>query len=94
MTTNTAFPPLRQSAAHTWFEAHLRELTSRAHAFVRRLPRNDREEAVAEVLGQIFAYTVRAAARGKLHLLTPFTLVSFFGRAYCAGVTDHLKTGQ
>ena len=85
MSTAIASTQLTPSAGHVWFEQHLPELTSRCQLFVQRLPRAEREEAVAEILGQIFSYTVRAADRGKLHLLTPFTLVSFFGRAYCQG---------
>ena len=73
------------SAGHVWFEQYLPELASRTRAYVRRLPPAQHEEAVAEILAQLFAYTVRAADRGKLHLLTPFTLVSFFGRAYYQG---------
>ncbi len=74
-----------QSAGHDWFERHLPELTSRCRAFLRRVPVHTREEAQAEILASIFQYVLRADRRGKLHALTPFTLVSFFGRGVCQG---------
>jgi hypothetical protein len=74
-----------RSSGHDWFERHLPELASRCRAFMRRVPSHDREEAQAETLGSIFQYVLRAAERGKLSALTPFTLVSFFGRGVCEG---------
>lgn len=74
-----------RSAGHNWFERHLPELTSRCRAFTRRVPDHVREEAQAEILASIFQYVLRAERRGKLSALTPFTLVSFFGRAFCDG---------
>lgn len=74
-----------QSAAHLWFDEHLAELRRRCRQFSRRFPRHERDEAVAEMLANIFRYALRAEPRGKLHLLTPCTMVSFFGRAYGAG---------
>jgi hypothetical protein len=83
--------PIRPTAAHQWFEQRLPELVSRCQAFMRCVPRAEREEAQAEVLAQSFRYVVGAEQRGKLHRLTPFTLVSFFGRSYRAGC---LMTGS
>lgn len=80
-TTTTA----GRSAAHVWFDEHLADLRRQCRQFVRRLPRHDRDEATAEILARIFQYALRAEPRGKLRLLTPFTMVCFFGRAYCAG---------
>ena len=74
-----------RSAGHDWFERHRPELTSRSRAFTRRVPDHVREEAQAEILASIFQYVLRAERRGKLPALTPFTLVSFFGRAFCDG---------
>ena len=85
MTAITTAATTATSPAHRWFENRLHELTRRAWRFARRLPRGEREEAVAEILAQIFDYTLRAAARGKLHMLTPPTLVYFYGRGYMQG---------
>ncbi|MCH8805947.1 MAG: hypothetical protein IH986_07650 [Planctomycetes bacterium] len=76
--------PIR-TAAHAWFDQHLPELTSRCNAYFRRRPALEREEAVADVVASVFRYVLGAETRGKLHLLTPFTLVSFFARGYCEG---------
>ncbi len=85
MSTALVSTEVAPTAGHAWFQQRLVELTSRVRVFVLRLPQAQREEAVAEILGQIFAYTVRAGIRGKLALLTPFTLVSFFGRSHMRG---------
>ena len=74
-----------RSAGHDWFEQRLPELISRCRAFTRRVPDHVREEAQAEILASIFQYVLRAERRGKLSALTSFTLVSFFGRAFCDG---------
>ncbi|MHC4066333.1 MAG: hypothetical protein ACYSUI_17790, partial [Planctomycetota bacterium] len=37
------------------------------------------------MLAQAFRYVLSAEARGKLHLLTPCSLIAFFGRGYCVG---------
>lgn len=74
-----------QSAAHLWFDEHLAELRRRCRQFVRRFPRHERDEAVAEMLGQIWQYARGAERRRVLQRLTPFTLVQFFGRRYAAG---------
>ena len=76
---------LPSSPAHAWFDRHLSELTRRCRRHFRNLPAVEREEMVAETLAGIFLYTVRAAARGKLRHLTPYTLVWFFGRSCQAG---------
>ena len=73
------------TTAHAWFTEYLSELTRRAQGFARRFARRHRDDAVADIPGQIFRYSLSAAARGKLALLTPFALVSFFGRAHAAG---------
>ena len=74
-----------RSAGHDWFERHLPELISRCRAFLRRVPDHVREEAQAETLASIFQYVLNAERRGKLSALTPFTLVSCFGRGVCLG---------
>ena len=85
MSTLTITPKITASPAHAWFEQHLPELQSRARVFVRRLPPGRRQDAKAEILAQIWRYVLSASRRGKLALLTPFTLISFFGRSYVAG---------
>ena len=85
MTTLSVLPSAPPTTAHAWFSENLTELTRRAQAFARRFPRRPGDDAVADILGQIFRYSLSAATRGKLALLTPFTLVSFFGRAYASG---------
>lgn len=74
-----------RTAAHVWYEAHLPELTRRCRAFTYRLPSFVREEAQAEILAGILVYLLSAERRGKLHAVTPFSLVSFYGRAFCDG---------
>ena len=76
--------PIR-TAAHAWFDQNLPELTSRCNAYFRHRPALEREEATADTLAAVFRYAIGAEARGKLSLLTCYTLVSFFGRAYCEG---------
>jgi hypothetical protein len=78
-------PPAQISPAHVWFSQHLSELRSRAKVFAAQLGRNERDEAVAEIVAQTWKFVLSAARRGKLARLTPFTLVQFFGRAYVAG---------
>lgn len=85
MSTLSVIPSSQPSSAQAWFQQHLPEITSRAAVFARRLRRGQRDEAVAEILAQVWKYAVSAAARGVLARLTPFTLVSFFGRGYAAG---------
>ena len=85
MTTLQALPGVPPTTAHAWFIENLSELTGRARALARRFARGQRDDAAADILGQVFRYSLSAATRGKLHLLTPFTLVSFFGRAYASG---------
>jgi hypothetical protein len=85
MTTIPIPSQCARPAAHVWYEARLPELTRRCRAFTYRLPRFVREEAQAEILAGIFEYLLSAERRGKLHALTPFSLVSFFGRAFCGG---------
>ena len=85
MTTLSVLPSAPPTTAHAWFTENLSELTRRAQTFARRFARGQRDDAVAEILGQIFRYSLSAATRGKLHLLTPFTLVWFFGRGYASG---------
>jgi hypothetical protein len=70
MTTLQVLPSAPLTTAHVWFTENLPELTRRAQVFARRFPRSHRDDA---------------AARGKLARLTPFTLVSFFGRGYASG---------
>jgi hypothetical protein len=60
-------------------------LYSRCRTFFRELSPEEREEATAETVASAFKYALSAAARGKLQLLTPYTLVSFFGRSYHDG---------
>jgi hypothetical protein len=85
MSTLTVSPASSVSSAHTWFEEHYAELHSRARVFARRLPHGQREDAVSEILAQVWRYTLSAAVRNKLSQLTPFTLVQFFGRNFAAG---------
>jgi len=73
------------SIVDSWFDRHLPELTQRCRSYFRSLPTVERDEAMAETLAGIFLYTMRAAARGKLRRLTPYTLVWFFGRSCRAG---------
>ena len=73
------------SQVHAWFNQHGPDLTRRCRIFFRRLRPDDREEAVADTLASIFKYAARAATRGKLQYLTPFTLVMFFGRLFWSG---------
>ena len=72
-------------AAHVWYERHLAELTRRCQTYFRGLPLYEREEATAETLASVLKYAIGAAARGKLQVLTPYTLVLFFGRAFLEG---------
>ena len=85
MSTATATCKLPRSAGHLWFETHLPELTRRCRTWARRLPRDEGEEATAEVLAQAFRCVLSAEARGKLHRLTTGSLIRFFGRAYRVG---------
>jgi len=85
MTTLNVVPGPAPASAAAWFTENLSELTRRAQTFARRFPRSHRDDAVADILGQVFRYSLSAATRGKLALLTPFTLVSFFGRGYASG---------
>lgn len=85
MATSPLSLPLRRTAAHAWFEKHLPELSSRCNSFFRQKQASERDEAVADVLARVFEYAINAEPRGKLHRLTPFTLVSFFARAFCEG---------
>ena len=85
MSTLPVAPRIQHSPGHVWFTEHLPELTPHAKLFAARFRRRERDEAVAEILGQVLRYCLSAARRGKLHLLTPYTLVSFFGRGYAAG---------
>ena len=75
----------QSSVVHAWFDSNLAELTHRCNFEFRRLPFVDREEAVAETIAAIFQHAARAAVRGKLRRLTPYTLVLFFGRLCRAG---------
>ena len=85
MSTTTATRCANRSAAHRWFEDHLPELSSRCRALVHSLRCGDVEEAMSEVLAQSFQYVLAAEPRGVLDRLTPFSLVSFFGRGYRTG---------
>ena len=85
MSTATTLAPLPHSNARVWFERHLPELYSRCRTFFRELSPEEREEATAETVASAFKYALSAAGRGKLQLLTPYTLVSFFGRSYHDG---------
>jgi hypothetical protein len=73
------------SPAHAWFEQHLPELTNRAAVFVRRFPRGQRDDAVAENLALVWKFVLSAAAHGNLARLTTFTVITFAGRSYAAG---------
>ena len=84
-TIATTVYQLQPSAAHVWYERHLAELTGRCQTYFRGLPLHEREEATAETLASVLKYAIGAAARGKLQLLTPYTLVLFFGRAFLEG---------
>jgi hypothetical protein len=57
----------------------------RSQTFTNYLPAAEREEARAEVIAQAYQYVVNAERRGRLHRLTPLTLLAFFGRSYQAG---------
>lgn len=75
----------RANCGRAWFDDHLAEILARCRLFVRRLPRGERQDGVADIVASIFRYVVKAEYRGKLRLLTPFTLVWYFGRSYCLG---------
>ncbi|HUU96072.1 MAG TPA: hypothetical protein VM487_10060 [Phycisphaerae bacterium] len=85
MSTSPAVGPIPRSDAHRWFDHHLPELIRRARLFARRLPRGERDEAVAEILAMMFRYVFSAAVRGKLRVLTAPALVRFYCWAYLDG---------
>lgn len=58
---------------------------SRCHGYFHFLPPIEQEEAEQETLAAIVQYVTRAAERGKLQRLTPYTLIVFFGRLCKAG---------
>ena len=85
MSTSLAAVSASRPDGHRWFNQRLREITRRARLFARRLPRGERDEAVAEILAMVFQYVLGADARSKLDVLTVPTLVRFYFRAFVDG---------
>lgn len=59
-------------SAQDWFLDHLPEIKSRARACFSRLRAEDRDEAVAEVVANVYTSCASAARRGVLARITPF----------------------
>jgi hypothetical protein len=54
-----------RASAQAWFQQHLPEHTSRAGVFARRLRRGQRDEAVAEILAQVWKYSASRRSNGR-----------------------------
>jgi hypothetical protein len=76
---------ISQSPAHTWFMQHLPEIQSRSRACVSRLPRHQRDDAMAEVVGSVFKASVHAERNGVLARITPFHAVVYAVKHYRQG---------
>ena len=78
-------PAVQVSPAHDWFMNNLSEIQHRSRAGFSRLHAEEREEAMAEVIGTVFQAGVNAAKRGVLHRITPRLAVIFAMRHYRQG---------
>jgi hypothetical protein len=76
---------ISQSPAHAWFMENLPEIQSRSRACLSRLPRHQREEAMAEVVGSVFKASVHAERNGVLARITPFHAVVYAVKHYRQG---------
>ena len=92
--------PISSSPAHCWFSQNLSEIESRSRACLSRLQPEQREEAMAEVLGAVFHASVNAQKRGVLARITPFHAVVFAVKRYRTGrrmagssITDVMAEG-
>jgi len=82
----SAIPSLaQQSPAHTWFMQNLTEIQSRSRACLSRVPSRFRDDAMAEVIANVFKASVSAQRRGVLARITPFRCVLYAVKQYHQG---------
>src|SRR5450755_2009208 len=73
------------SPAHTWFMNNLVEIQSRSRVRLKHLSGDNKEEAMAEVVGAVFKASVHAERRGVLDNVTPFHAVDYAVRQFSVG---------
>ena len=77
--------PVSVSLAHDWFMTNLPEIKSRTNAVFARLSPERREDAIAEVMANVYQASESAARRGVLARITPFYCVTFAAKHYRKG---------
>ena len=78
-------PNAASSAANDWFMQNLAEIQSRSRAVFARLTPERREDAIAEVMANVYQASESAARRGVLARITPFYCVTFAAKHYRKG---------
>jgi len=82
----SALPRLVSSSpAQSWFTRNLPEIQSRSRACLSRVRPDQRDDALAEVMGVVYKTSVNAQKRGVLAKITPFHAVDFAVRQYRQG---------
>ena len=87
------------SEAHDWFIRNLAEIQSRSHACFARLNPDLREEAVAEVMANVYQASASAARRGVLAKITPYHAVVYATKHFrttrlLLAMTDFIETDR